>query len=110
MEQTKKLEKDINFSSVKTWDVIYAITSQTDKAVMNLTDRFPHCSSCGNEYILIAYNFGANIIIGEPVQNHRASTLKASWRNLHQTSKNAGLAPNTWVLDNETSGVLKIPC
>ncbi len=107
MDQPFFFEKDTISSSVKTQNVIYALISQTDRAFMDLTGRFPHCSSCSNEYILIAYNFDADLIIGEPVQNRRASTLTAAWRKLHQTFKNAGLAPNTWVLDNETYGVLQ---
>ena len=32
----------------KSYDVIYAITSKENKAFMDLTGRFPHCSSRGN--------------------------------------------------------------
>ena len=40
--------------NVKTHDAIFSIISKSDKAFMDLTGRFPHCSSRGNEYILVA--------------------------------------------------------
>lgn len=36
--------------NLKTYDAIYSITSKENKAFMDLTGRFPHCSSRGNEY------------------------------------------------------------
>ena len=36
---------------------------------MDFTGRFPLYPSTGNEYIIIAYNFDASVIIGEHVEN-----------------------------------------
>ena len=49
-------------SNIKTKDVIYSIMNTTDKAFLDLTGRFPHCSSRGNQYILVGYHHDANNI------------------------------------------------
>ena len=94
-------------STVKTHDVIYALVSSKDKAYMDLTGRFPYCSSRGNEYLLISYHYDANAIQGIPLQNRKAATITNGWLKLHQRYDNAGIPPNTWILDNETSRDLK---
>ena len=94
-------------STVKTHDVIYALVSSKDKAYMDLTGRFPYCSSRGNEYLLISYHYDANAIQGIPLQNRKAATITNGWFKLHQRYDNAGIPPNTWILDNETSRDLK---
>ena len=72
---------------------------------MDFTGRFPLYPSTGNEYIIIAYNFDASVIIGEHVENWKASALTAAWRNLHKLFQNSGLALNTWILDHGINGV-----
>ena len=39
-----------------------------EKAYMDLIGRFPYCSSRGNEYILVAYHYDANAILGVPLK------------------------------------------
>ena len=70
---------------------------------MDLTGRFPYKSSRGNEYILIGYHFDSNAILGIPLKNRQAGTITKAWKELQEKFKNAGTAPNTWILDNETS-------
>ena len=41
--------------NIKTHDAICSKTSKEGTAFMNLTDKFLHCSSRGNEYIFIPY-------------------------------------------------------
>ena len=110
---TVDLDTDDMFPSpdttpVKTNDVIYAVCSTSDRAFMDLCGRFPFASSRGNEYILIAYHYDSNAIIGTAVKNRQAATLTTAWRGLHNIFAHAGLAPKTWVLDNETSQTLQL--
>ena len=70
---------------------------------MDLTGRFPFCSSRSNEYILIGYNYDANAILGVPLKNRQAATITKGWNVLHQQCSSAGVASSTWILDNESS-------
>ena len=54
--------------SARSHEVIYSLVSSQDRAYMDLTGRFPFCSSRGNEYILIGYNYDANAILGVPLK------------------------------------------
>ena len=70
---------------------------------MDLTRRFPWQSSRGNEYILVAYHFDANLIKGVPIKSRCGQVITEAWEALHEEFKQAGGAPRTYVLDNEKS-------
>ena len=89
--------------SARSHEVIYSLVSSQDRAYMDLTGRFPFCSSRGNEYILICYNYDANAILGVPLKNRQAATITKGWNILHQQCSRAGVTPSTWILDNESS-------
>ena len=93
----------------KSNDVIYGLISQEDidGAFFDLTGRFPQRSSSGNQYNLIGYHWDANSIIGIPIKSRAASHMVDAWKQLHQEYESAEIAPNTYVLDNETSAELK---
>ena len=74
---------------------------------MDLTGRFPYKSSWGNKYILIAYHVDSNTILGTPVRNKQAKTIKQAWLHLHNKLSFSSNKPNTYILDNETSGETK---
>ena len=78
-----------------------------DGEFFDLTGRFPQRSSSGTQYILIGYHWDANSIIGIPIKSRAASHMVESWKKLHQEYESAGVAPNIYVLDNETSVELK---
>ena len=63
--------------------------------------RFPKHSSCGNEYILVRYYYDANCILASPIKNRKGSTIVDIWQALYNTFKKLGIAPSTYVLDNE---------
>ena len=108
LQSTKaSLPRQEPLSPDRTNDVIYSLVSSKDKAYMDLTGRFPYCSSRGNEYVLISYHYDANAIQGIPLPNRQAATITNGWLTLHNRYDNAGLAPKTWILDNETSRDLK---
>ena len=77
-------------------------------AYTDLTGRFPVRSSRGNQYILIGYHYDANCIHGIAVKDRKAATLTAAWQSLHDMFAKAGVAPNTYVMDNEISNDLKM--
>ena len=89
--------------------VAYILVNREDitTAYQDLTGRFPCKSSRGNEYILIAYHYDANFIIGYPVKDRKAPTLTAAWQSIHKDFETAGTAPQVWILDNEVSHELK---
>ena len=93
--------------NIRTNDVVYAMVSTSDKGFLDLPGRFPHCSSRGNQYIVIAYVYDANAILGVPIKNRQAGTITAAWQTIHHQLQAAGAAPNLWVLDNEASTELK---
>ena len=70
---------------------------------MDLTGRFPKKSSRGNEYIVVGCNYDANCVVGVPWRNRKGATIAESWKHIHNTFKKAGVAPETYVLDNEFS-------
>ena len=75
----------------------------TSTGYMDTTGRFPQRSSRGNEYLLIAYHFDANLIYGMPIKNRKGEMFREAWEKLHDMFTIAGVAPTSWVLDNETS-------
>ena len=89
--------------SPKSREVIYSLVSSKDTSYMDLTGRFPFCSSRGNEYILIGYNYDANAILGAPLKNRQAATITKVWNILHHQCSSAGVSSSTWILDNESS-------
>ena len=93
----------------KTNDVCYAIFDSENIIAdyMDLTGRFPKRLSHGNQYILVGYHYNGNYIMGVPVKNHKGATVTEAWQLIHDTFKKAGLPPNTYVLDNETSQELR---
>jgi hypothetical protein len=91
----------------KTHDACYSLFATTEKGFMDLTGRFPYKSSRGNEYILIAYHFDSNAILGLPIKNRQAKTITTAWKAIQDKLIISGATPNTWVLDNETSHELQ---
>ena len=77
-------------------------TSYTD-----LTGRFPHQSSRGNNYIFLAYNYDSNAILVEAIPNRETATIIAAWKKTHDRLQRNGVATKHYVLDNECSAVFK---
>jgi hypothetical protein len=73
------------------------------KAYHDLTGRFPHQSSGGNEYILIIYDYDSNIILHCALQNKTAGKIKRGWIELHGQLAKCGNQPKMYILDNKAS-------
>ena len=95
--------------NILTNEVVYYLTQPevTGKAYSDLTGRFPHRSSRGNEYLLVGYHFDANAILATPIKNRQAGTIADAWQKQQNKFTVAGIAPHIWVLDNEASQELK---
>ena len=105
-EDTFPTSTDVN----KTNEVVYQVLttlSKQGKSYMDLTGKYPVKSAQGNQYILIAYNHDANAILAEPIKNRKAETIITAFRTLHSIFSQAGVAPHTWILDNERSSELE---
>ena len=98
-----------DLTNQKTHDVAYTITTMTraDTAYMDLTGRFPHQSSRGNNYILVAYHYDSNAILATPLKSKQAAEITRGWNELNDQCSQAGIQPNTYILDNEASAELK---
>ena len=75
---------------------------------VDLTDRFPHQSSRGNEYTYVLYDYDSNAIIAQPVKNRQAKTLTTAWENLHTKLTTHGHQTKHYIMDNEVSRELKL--
>ena len=64
-----------------------------------LTGRFPCCSSSGDKYLLIQWQ----LCSGHTLTNRKNQSITEAWRSLYKGFTQAGIAPNTYDLDNEIS-------
>ena len=73
------------------------------KAYTDLTGRFPHESSRGNNFILVAYDYGWNTILAEPMKKRETDPIIKSWKKIHSRLYNNGIVTTHYILDNECS-------
>ena len=88
---------------IQTNNVCYAMFTTTKKALMDLTGRFLYNYIRGNEYILIAYHYDSNVILGLPLKNCQAGTIAKALMELQTTFTKGRVRPHTCILDNKTS-------
>ena len=74
---------------------------------MGLMGRFPYKLSCGNEYILIAYNYDGNAILAQALKNRDENLIVDAWTLINSRFEASGLQPNMYILDNECSNDLR---
>ena len=73
-----------------------------------MTDHFPQKSISGNQYIMVGYNYDANSILGHPLKDRTANSMRTAWQYLHNIYEFVACAPNIYLLDNEFSSELEI--
>ena len=97
---------------VKTYQVLSTIIpfEANGKAFHDLTGRFPHKSSRGNEYLLVHYDYDSNGILAEPLKNRQSAEIKRGWQVLYDQLAKRGNAPSIYIMDNEASAELKAAC
>ena len=76
-------------------------------AYHDLTGRFPHRSSRGNEYLLIVYDHDSNSILHCALKNKSGAEIKRGWIQIHERLAKRGNQPKMYILDNEASHELK---
>ena len=93
--------------NLKQHQVVYAIMDSMGKAYIDLTGRFPHCSSRGNQYILVGYHHDGNAILSTPLRKRTAAEITRGWTILNNKFASAGTEPQSYVIDNEANLLLK---
>ena len=81
--------------------------SPKNTAYGDLTGRFPHKSSRGNQYLLVIYDYDSNAISAEPLKTRSASEITKAWINIHEKLAKQGTAPSIYIIGNEASNELK---
>ena len=67
------------------------------------TGKFPHFSSNGNRYIMVAHNIDANYIFMDTMKKRPESQMMACYQRIGSRMKKAGLTLRKHILDNEAS-------
>jgi hypothetical protein len=95
--------------NIKTYSACAQIVPFVPKrtACHDLTGRFPHRSSRGNEYLLTVYDYDSNGILHCPLKNKTGAEIKRGWITIHERLARAGNQPEMYILDNEASADLK---
>ena len=73
------------------------------KTYKDLTKRFPHQSSRGNNYIFVAYNYDNNEILVEAMPNRETNTIIKVWNKCDERLIKHGIATTRYMLNNECS-------
>ena len=83
-----------------------SIITQDKKAFMDLTGRFPHRSSRGNQYIVVVYDYDSNAILCEPIKSRQAKDIFTAFKKCEEKIPKA-VKPALYILDNECAADLK---
>ena len=70
-------------------DVCYSLfhKDEISMAYTDQTGNFPQRSLTGNQYVMVAYHFDANLIWGIPLKDRVGNTLIEAWEKLHNLFK-----------------------
>ena len=101
-------EEDDFFPSViedKTYNIFCKISSaqQKMKAYTDLTGRFPHKSSRGNEYLFTMYDYDSNAILQVPIKNRQGKVIAEAFTACYDKLTKHGHVVKLFVMDNECS-------
>ena len=75
---------------------------------MDLTGKFPHMSSRGNQYLVVVYDYDSNAIVFEPIKSRQAKEILTAFEKCEQKISKNGNTPKLFVLDNECSADMKL--
>ena len=82
--------------------MIFNLATET-KTYTDLTGRFPHQSSRGNNYICVVYNYNGNTILAHPMKNREADTIINACNTIHTCLRDNWIVSTHYILDNECS-------
>jgi len=96
-----------NKSQAKMNDFYYKVIDLKETIYTNQTDQFPHLSSKGNMYVMVAIHIDANYIAMEPMKNGTEIQIITAYQNIVDKQKAVGMITKKHILDNECSEVFK---
>ena len=73
----------------------------------DLTGKFPVKLDRGNNYVLVAYHYGANNILTKTLKNKEGPCILNGIIKIHDKLSKQGLTPKLHIMDNELSEDLK---
>ena len=79
-----------------------------EKAYSDLTGRFPHKSTRGNQYIFTLYDYDGNTILGKPLKSRQGKVIATAFTTCYERLTKHGRAVELFVLDNECFNDLKL--
>ena len=94
-------------ATIKTHEDTCALITLTHKSFSDLTGRFPQCSSRGNEYVLVLYDYDSYAVLAEPVKHRQAAEIIRAWEKLNDILKSKGQQPKISILNNACSSDLQ---
>lgn len=83
------------------------IFEPTGKVYSDQTGNFQYTSSKGNNLLVIMYDYDSNAILAEPIANRKATSILDATKKLHNILRSKGHGPQTHILDNECSDIMK---
>ena len=111
LQSTKQIEDDYfpPQEPIKTYHIAAKIECYQAKqmAYSDLTGKFPHVSSRGNQYVLVLYDFDSNAILVAPLKSRQAHEITQKWKELHGKLTKHGHVTKNYIMDNECSADLK---
>ena len=78
-----------------------------EKAYSDLTGRFPHISSRGNEYLFTMYDYDSNTILQVPIKNRQGKVIAEAFTKCYEKLTKHGHVVKMFIMDNECSTDLK---
>ena len=96
-------------NNARTHNLFFTIATSSDiiKSYSNQTGKFPHQSTCGNQYGIILYEYDSNLILWNPIKTRQAAELTTSWKTLFLKIQTNGHSPELHILENECSEELR---
>ena len=99
--------KDLNNPEPKQNDVFMKIIDMKDTIYTDQTGQFPHLSSKGNRYIMVAMHIDSNYIAMEAIKNRTERQMMDTYQRIVDRCKGAGLILSNQILDNKASAEFK---
>ena len=116
LRSTENAEEHADFFPAQIKSKVYTLFASIEKdifdpkqkAYSDLTGRFPHTSSRGNQYIFVLCDYDGNIILGEPLKSRQGKVIATAFTNCYKRLTKHGYSVELFVLDNKCSNDLKL--
>ena len=90
-------------NTTKTHACFAMILPFNQRTYSDLTGKYPHKSSCGNQYIFVVYDHDSNAILAEPLKNRTAAEITRGWLAIDNRLKRHFNAPKLYILDKKSA-------